>query len=104
MSFELTLEMELTLISATHLQDTHGLDTTSVWNVRTDTKIDHWSTSVDGGRGSISDLGRDDVRLVFVVLRRGEEERGTKRERRARGDEKMLLESNELNLDRKSVV
>lgn len=37
-------------------------------NVRSDAKIDHGTTSIDGGGCSIWDLGRDDMQLVFVVL------------------------------------
>jgi hypothetical protein len=53
----------------TYLGDHECLDLTSVWYMRTDTEIYHWSTTINSGGGTIWDLGLDQVLFVSVVLR-----------------------------------
>ena len=50
------------------LGDHERLDLASMRNVRPDTQINHWPTTVNGGRRTIGNLGLDEVFLVLVVL------------------------------------
>lgn len=39
-----------------------------MWNMGTDTEIDHRAASVYSGRGAVRYLGLNDISLVLVVL------------------------------------
>lgn len=51
-----------------HLCDHEGLDLARMWDVRTNTQVDHGSTTVNCGGGAVGYLGFNDVLLVFVIL------------------------------------
>ena len=51
-----------------HLCDHEGLDLAGVRDMGTNTEVDHGTTSVDSGGGTIGNFGLDDLPLVFVVL------------------------------------
>jgi len=53
----------------THFGDHESLDLARMWDVGTDTQVDHGTAAIDSGRGTVGDLGLNDVLLVFVVLR-----------------------------------
>lgn len=55
---------------STNLGDHESLDLSGVRNMRADAKIDHGTTTVDRGGGTIGNFGLDEVLLVFVVLQR----------------------------------
>lgn len=52
----------------TCLHDGKGLDSASVGDMGSTAQIDQGSATVDGGGGTIGDLGLDQVNLVLVVL------------------------------------
>ena len=52
----------------TYLRDHESLDLASVGDMRTNTEVDHRTTAVHGGGGTIRNLGLNDVLLVLVVL------------------------------------
>jgi len=58
-----------TLHSRTHFGDHESLDLSRMWDVGTDAQVDHGTTAIDGSRGTVRDLGLNDVLLVFVVLK-----------------------------------
>lgn len=63
------------IVDDNYLGDHECLDLTGVRYVRTNTKIYHRSTTIDGGGGTIRNFGLNQVLFVFIVLERCE--RGT---------------------------
>ena len=59
----------------TYFGDHEGLDLARMWDVGTNTQVDHGATAIDGGGSTIRDLGLDEMLLVFVVLKGRHQER-----------------------------
>lgn len=56
-------------VRGTYFGNHEGLDTAGMRDMRSDAKVDHGTTAIDGGGGAIGDFSLDEVLLVFVVLR-----------------------------------
>jgi hypothetical protein len=52
----------------THFGDHERFNSASVWDMRPKAKIDHGTTAIDSGRGSIGNLGFEKMDFVLVVL------------------------------------
>jgi len=52
----------------TYFGNHEGLYLARVWDVRADAQVDHGTTTIDSGRGTVRDLALDKMLLVFVVL------------------------------------
>ena len=50
------------------LGDHESLDFSGVWDMRTNTEVDHRAASVNRGRSTIGDFSLDEIFLVLVVL------------------------------------